>query len=206
MARLLTCGWESGYISGTAAGSDELHGLGWGGTGQATTAVVANPAWWKSSGNYVLRRTAVTADTRNPPFTIGPWIGFKWGCDALPSADTPIWTLTAGSMRILVAADGTLKLNTTAAGGLAASSAAGVLKAATCHMIEIYSISGTQQVCVDNSLILTSNSANASDLMSTGNFSFVGPASGFFYFDDYYANSTTASASNQTGRRGSASV
>lgn len=203
MARLWTCGWESGYANGTGAGSDECHPLGWGGATSGST-VVANPAWWQSAGSYVLRNTA--PGNRNPLFATHTWVGFKFGLDAYPSGEQDVFFLSGSGLSFTANPNGVVHVWMTSTGGIVYTSPASTLKVKTCHLIEIKATSGDQQFWLDGVLLFSYASTNAGDAFATSPNFVLGGDAAIFYFDDFYANSATASASNQTGRRGAASV
>jgi hypothetical protein len=74
------------------------------------------------------------------------------------------------------------------------------------YLIEIKAISGDQQLWINGVQIgTTQTSVNIDDQFTAGAYMLQG-SSGVWYFDDLYINDTIASASGQTGRRGSASV
>lgn len=209
MARLLTCGWESGYTNSAAAagGADELAPL----TGStylsisAEWSVVANPSWWKSSGNYcafVYGGYGLMFDFYN--YSIPTWVGFKFGTTALPSATAAVFEGDSNSyIQMELNANGSLTLTTNTG---SATTAAGLIAANTCYAIDIKGIVGDYELWVNGIEVASTTTGTTA---FTGQIIFESDntaANANWYFDDFYANNATASNSGQTGRRGSASV
>lgn len=201
MARYFTCGWESGRSTGTTPGANEFLPMGNTGGAAGTVAVAANPAWWTSLGSYVMKNTGPAYCQHNGNTIV--WFGFKWGVDTLPSIESSIMQSGSGTFKVTVDTNGALRLYTGST--LRATSANGVIAAATCYFIDIKCASGSYEVWVNDTQILTS--ATGTDTMFNIMLGEPTAVAGYVqYYDDYYGNDANASASNQTGRRGSASV
>jgi hypothetical protein len=193
---------ESGFATGgTGAGRDEFFPFGAAGSTTSTGTVVANPAWWYSQGAFVLKFAASGGSQLNSQF--GHFHGFKFGCDALPTSEQSIWDSVP--MKVTIDQNRVIRLYDNSKATIIAQSPAGTIAPNTCYLIEINGTPNAHALFL-NGVQVPSVAASSAEDLSLTNFSYFAFANSAAYFDDMYINSTAASASNQTGRRGWASV